>query len=222
MGKEGNAKIEDLKKELRAAIATLEERITKSHTLMLNQKKVNEEIMLSSQAKLRESVDAISRQIEDFTSAKQESLEELEELRKAHGEDATDAIVSETLHKARVDLEFKLKLEKDARDTAVHNIQRMEAELARLELEIASLSKWYNEWWHRWVTRNLPPLERDRDFLKIEMGEEKRRKFHCEELISRLSAQIESKLNASQLAEVEEGAVEELEKQIADKQDEKK
>lgn len=220
--KEGNASIEDLKNELLTGIATLEKRIAETHTLIVNQKKVNGEVMLSTQAKLRESVDAISRQIEDFIAAKKESLQELDELRKAHGEAATDAIVSETLHKAKEDLQYKLKLETDARDTAVYNIQRMKAEFARLTMEIEGLSKWYNGWWHRYIARNLPPLERDRDFLSIEIGDEQRRKITCEELISRLSAQIESKLNAAQFAEVEEAAADELEKQIADKQNEKK
>merc|ERR1712039_641540 len=189
---------------------------------MGNQKQVNEAIILSSQAKFKESVDTISRQIEDFISAKEASLNELDELRKAHGEEATDAVVSETLHKAKVDLEFKLKLETNARDTAVTNIHNMGVERARLSAEIKSLDKWYKGWWHRHITKELPRLERNLNFLNIEIDEETRRRDRCIELISQLSAQIESKLNASQLAEVEEAALEELEKQISDKQDEKK
>merc|ERR1712061_244896 len=65
-------------------------------------------------------------------------------------------------------------------------------------------------------------LERDLRFLGIEIAEQKRAKSDCEELISRLSTQIESKLNAAQLAEVEEVAIEELEKQIIDTQSQKK
>merc|ERR1712003_282370 len=56
----------------------------------------------------------------------------------------------------------------------------------------------------------------------IEIAEKKRAKSDCEELISRLSTQIESKLNAAQLAEVEEVAIEELEKQIIDTRSQKK
>merc|ERR1712087_811983 len=107
--REKTTKIEDLKKELQEAIATLEQQIAASQQRVVNQKKVNEAVILSSQAKFKESVDTISRQIEDFISAKEESDEELDALRKAHGEIATDAVVSETLHKAKVDLEFKLK-----------------------------------------------------------------------------------------------------------------
>merc|ERR1712187_975018 len=185
---------------------------------VVNQKKVNEAVILSAQAKFKESVDTITRQIEDFTSAKEASLKALDELRKAHGEEATDAVVSETLHKAKVDLEFKLKLETHARDTAVTNIHNMGVERARLGAEIQSLSKWYNGWWHRLITKKLPRLERNLNFLNIEIDEETRRRDRCIELISQLSARIELKLNASQLAEVEEAALEELEKQISDKQ----
>merc|ERR1712019_251747 len=99
--------------------------------------------------KFRANIAEKSRQIEDLTAAKQDSLQELDELRKAHGEEATDAVVSETLHKAKVDLEFKLKLETHARDTAVTNIHNMGVERARLSAEIKSLDKWYNGWWHR-------------------------------------------------------------------------
>merc|ERR1712056_71546 len=60
-------------------------------------------------------------------------------------------------------------------------------------------------------------LERDLRFLGIEIAEQKRAKSDCEELISRLSTQIESKLNAAQLAEVEE-----VERQIIDTQSQKK
>lgn len=220
--REGHANIENLKKELLAAIATLKERITENHARMLNQKEVNEEVILSSQAKFRESVDGISRQIEDFTSAKQESLQALDELRKVHGEAPTDAIVSETLHKAKVDLEFKLKLETNARDTAVTNLHNMGVERARLSAEIQSLDKWYKGWYHRLISKKLPRLERNLNFLRIEIDEETKRRDRYIELIGQLSAQIKSKLNATQLAEGEEAALEELEKQITDKRGEKK
>merc|ERR1712176_893061 len=211
------AEIENLKKELQEAIATLARQIAASQQRVVNQKKVNEAVILSSQAKFKQSVDTISRQIEDFTSAKEASLKELDELRKAHGEEATDAVVSETLHKAKVDLEFKLKLETHARDTAVTNIHNMGVERARLSAEIKNLDQWYNGWWHR-LTKKLPRLERNLNFLDIEIYEETGRRDRCIELISQLSTQIESKLNASQLAEVEEAALEELKKQISDKQ----
>jgi hypothetical protein len=219
---EGNDAIEGLKKKLQSDIAALEERITESHKSMLKQKKVNEEMMLSAQAKFREDIDVKSRQIDDFISAKKESLQELDALRKTHGEVATDAVVSEALHKAKVDLEFKLKLETNVRDTAVDNLRKMDVELARLNSEIDGKSKWYNKAWHHYVTKRLPNLKIDKNFLLIEIGDEKRRKLACEELISQLSTQIESKLGASQLAEVEEVAIEELEKQIIDVQGEKK
>jgi len=166
-----------------------------------------------------------SRQIDDFISAKKESLQELDALRKTHGEVATDAVVSEALHKAKVDLEFKLKLETNVRDTAVHNLRKMDVELARLNSEIdGKSSSWFGfgKVWHHYFTQHLPILKRDRKFLLIEIGDEKGRKLACEELISQLSTQIESKIGASQLAEVEEVAIEELEKQIIDVQGEKK
>merc|ERR1712194_478585 len=219
---EGTDAIEGLKQQLQSDIAALEERITESHKSMLKQKKVNEEMMLSAQAKFREDIDVKSRQIDDFISAKKDSLQELDALRKTHGEVATDAVVSEALHKAKVDLEFKLKLETNVRDTAVDNLRKMDVELARLNSEIDGKSKWYNKAWHHYVTKRLPNLKRDKNFLLIEIGDEKRRKLACEELISQLSTQIESKLGASQLAEVEEVAIEQLEKQIIDVQGEKK
>merc|ERR1712194_707669 len=221
----GNDAIEGLKQQLQSDIAALEERITESHKSMLKQKKVNEEMMLSAQAKFREDIDVKSRQIDDFISAKKESLQELDALRKTHGEVATDAVVSEALHKAKVDLEFKLKLETNVRDTAVHNLRKMDVELARLNSEIdGKSSSWFGfgKVWHHYFTQHLPILKRDRKFLLIEIGDEKGRKLACEELISQLSTQIESKLGASQLAEVEEVAIEELEKQIIDVQGEKK
>merc|ERR1712176_1751273 len=159
------AEIENLKMELQEAIATLARQIAASQQRVVNQKKINEAVILSSQAKFKQSVDTISRQIEDFTSAKEASLNELDELRKAHGEEATNAVVSETLHKAKVDLEFKLKLETHARDTAVTNIHNMGVERARLSAEIKSLDKWWKGWWHRLVTKKLPRLERNLKFL---------------------------------------------------------
>merc|ERR1712194_125446 len=147
---EGTDAIEGLKQQLQSDIAALEGRITESHKSMLQQKKVNDEMMLSAQAKFREDIDVKSRQIDDFISAKKDSLQELDALRKTHGEVATDAVVSEALHKAKVDLEFKLKLETNVRDTAVDNLRKMDVELARLNSEIDGKSKWYNKAWHHY------------------------------------------------------------------------
>merc|ERR1712151_80209 len=220
--REKQVEIEDLKAQLRSDIASLETRISASQKRILEQKRVNEEVMLSSQDKFRANIAEKSRQIEDLTAAKKDSLQELDELRKAHGEAATDAVVSETLHKAKLDLDYKLKLEKQVRETAVDNIRRMEAEVKLKQAELKSKSKWYNYLWHRWITKRAQELERDLRFLGIEIAEQKRAKSDCEELISRLSTQIESKLNAAQLAEVEEVAIEELERQIIDTQSQKK
>merc|ERR1712176_397524 len=97
-----------------------------------------------------------------------------------------------------------------------------EAEVKLKKAELKSKSKWYNSLWHRYVTKQVPQLEQELRFLSIEIAEEKTRKSNCEDLISRLSAQIESKLNAAQLAEVEEVAIEELERQIIETQSQKK
>merc|ERR1712066_105178 len=222
MGKEKNVEIEYLKERLRLGITSLETQIRASNTRIADQKRVNEEVMLSSQGAFRASIAVKTRQIEDLASAKQASLIELDELRKAHGEEATDAIVSEALHKAKLDLDYKLKLEKQVRETAVDNIHKLEAEVKLKEAELKSKSQWYNRLWHRYWTKKIPQLERDLRFLKIEITDEQKRKSTCEELISRLSAQIESKLNAAQLAEVEEVAIAELERQITDMQSQKK
>merc|ERR1712003_556535 len=220
--REKQVEIKDLKVQLRSDIASLENSISASKKRVSEQKRVNEEVMLSSQDKFRANIAEKSRQIEDLTAAKKDSLQELDELRKAHGEAATDAVVSETLHKAKLDLDYKLKLEKQVRETAVDNIRRLEAEVKLKQADLKSKSKWYNRLWHRWITKKAQELERDIRFLGIEIAEQKRAKSDCEELISRLSTQIESKLNAAQLAEVEEVAIEELEKQIIDTQSQKK
>merc|ERR1712039_889716 len=218
--REKQVEIKDLKVQLRSDIASLENSISASKKRVSEQKRVNEEVMLSSQDKFRANIAEKSRQIEDLTAAKKDSLQELDELRKAHGEAATDAVVSETLHKAKLDLDYKLKLEKQVRETAVDNIRRLEAEVKLKQADLKS--KWYNRLWHRWITKKAQELERDIRFLGIEIVEQKRAKSDCEELISRLSTQIESKLNAAQLAEVEEVAIEELERQIIDTQSQKK
>merc|ERR1712137_1496825 len=71
--------IEDLKGQLRSDIASLEKRIRASQKRVLEQKRVNEEVMLSSQAKFRANIAEKSRQIEDLTAAKKDSLQELDE-----------------------------------------------------------------------------------------------------------------------------------------------
>merc|ERR1712060_628034 len=121
--------------------------------------------------------------------------------------------VSEALHKARADLEFKLKLQKEERTTAEDNINRIKAERWRLQADFNDKSKWYKIWhWKIW-SDTLRNLEKSISDLFTEEENEKARKNNCAELISRLSAQIESKLTASALAEVEEVAIDELEKQ---------
>merc|ERR1711988_211762 len=81
--REKQVEIKDLKAQLRSDIASLENSISASQKRVLEQKRVNEEVMLSSQDKFRANIAEKSRQIEDLTAAKQDSLQELDELRKA-------------------------------------------------------------------------------------------------------------------------------------------
>merc|ERR1711988_1731732 len=62
--REKQVEIKDLKVQLRSDIASLENSISAS------QKRVNEEVMLSSQDKFRANIAEKSRQIEDLTAAK--------------------------------------------------------------------------------------------------------------------------------------------------------
>merc|ERR1712113_548569 len=115
--------------------------------------------------------------------------EALDALKKQHSEVADDVVISEALHKAKADLEFKLELEKSARDEAERNVHRMEKEMIRRNAEIERESNpWFFWNWAIWSNK-VKNLKRDRDFLATELREEIARKNNCDELTSRLSAQ---------------------------------
>merc|ERR1712217_619173 len=68
--REKQVEIKDLKVQLRSDIASLENSISASKKRVSEQKRVNEEVMLSSQDKFRANIAEKSRQIEDLTAAK--------------------------------------------------------------------------------------------------------------------------------------------------------
>merc|ERR1712039_39580 len=112
--------------------------------------------------------------------------------------------------------------QEDAKRAAESNIERIKRTISIKKAELAHEDKWYKFWnWEIW-SRTKTDLKAALRQLKKDKATEEGRVINCGELISRLSTQIESKLTASNLAEVQEVAIDELERQIQDKQNELK
>lgn len=221
--KEGNARIDELKRTLNEQLAGLNADIEARRGAIQKQKIDNEAKLLALNAKYTDEVERKTQQMNDFISAQNESREELESLKKVHLAEASgDAIVSEALHKAKEDLEFKIKLQEDAKGAAESNIERIKRTITIKNAELAHEDKWYKFWnWEIW-SRTKTDLKAALGQLEKDKATEEGRMINCGELISRLSTQIESKLTASKLAEVQEVAIDELERQIQDKRNDVK
>lgn len=219
---EGNAAIEAMKKQLKEQIDGLNADIRARTKAANDQRRDNEAEILAFKAKFNQDVEDRTRQINQFMAAKQESMQQLNALRQEHGEIADDATVSEALHKAKADLDFQLKLQIDAQGAASERLKNIEEELKLKKAEHANANKWYKFWhWKIW-SDTLTNLEHSIASLQTEQKTNEEAKSKCADSISRLSAQIESKLTASKLAQVEEVAIVTLDKQIVEQQGEKR
>merc|ERR1719436_147531 len=218
---EGNAAIEDLKKQMQQQIEGLNADIEARRGAIQKQKIENDAKLLALNAKYTDEIERKTQIINDFKSAQKDSREELAALKNTHlAEASDDAVVSEALHKAKEDLEFKIKLQEAAKNAAESNIDRIKRTINIKKAELEHEDKWYKFWnWEIWSSTKtnlknaLAQLEKDR-------ATEEGRAVNCGELISRLSTQIESKKTAKDLAEVQEVAIDELERQIQDEQNE--
>jgi len=220
--KDKTGEIEALKTQLQKRIKELSADIENRKTKKQEQEIENSSKLLALKAEFNEEVAHKTRQINEFLAAKKDSLEALNALKNTHSEVSDGAVVSEALHKARDDLDFKLKLQEDAKATSELILERKKVEKALREAELQDADKIWKVWnWEAWSDKKRKMRAVIASVL-ADITAEGVSIVHSTDLINSLSTQIESKLSASKLAEVEEFAIEELEKQILEKQGEKK